>query len=57
MAKEVRKFCVHCGESLAQRTFREHARVYYDSISQSWTKKRRTDSDDEQDGDAITEVR
>lgn len=43
MAKEVRKFCTHCEESLAPRTYREHARLYYDTNSHSWTKKRRVD--------------
>ena len=41
-----RKFCVHCEESLAPRTFREHARLHYDPDSHSWSKKRRLDSDE-----------
>ena len=39
MAGVSRKFCAHCEELLAPRTFREHQRLYYDSESHSWTKK------------------
>lgn len=39
MAGVPRKFCAHCEELLAPRTFREHQRLYYDSMSHSWTKK------------------
>lgn len=39
MAGVPRKFCAHCEELLAPRTFREHQRLYYDSESRSWTKK------------------
>ena len=45
MAGEVRKFCMHCEESLAPRTFREHVRLYYDTTSHSWTKKRKRDAE------------
>ena len=45
-----RKFCAHCEESLAPRTFREHARLYYDPNSHSWTKKRKLDSDELNEG-------
>lgn len=47
MAKEVRKFCDHCEETLAPRTFREHARLYYDARSHIWTKKRKIGDPDE----------
>ena len=39
MAGVPRKFCAHCEELLAPRTFREHQRLYYDSESHSWTKR------------------
>ena len=39
MAGVSRKFCGHCMEMLASRTFREHQRLYFDSESNSWTKK------------------
>ena len=57
MSKEVRKYCGHCEEILAPRTFREHARLYYDINSHTWTKKRRVDVDDELgDSDIHTHV-
>lgn len=43
-----RKFCPHCGQTLAPRTFREHHRLFYDAVSCTWTKKRRVNSHDEQ---------
>ena len=39
MARVPRKFCAHCEEMLAPRTFREHQRLYYDRESHSWTKR------------------
>lgn len=44
MAGEIRKYCLHCEESLAPRTYREHVRLYYDSNSHSWTKKKKSDA-------------
>ena len=36
-----RKFCQHCEEYLAPRTFREHLRIFYDGNSHTWTKRRK----------------
>ena len=46
MAGVPRKFCAHCEELLAPRTFREHQRLYYDSESHSWTKKMKKSAED-----------
>ena len=40
-----RKLCGHCGEKLAARTYREHVRLYYDAVTQSWRKKRKHDDE------------
>ena len=42
MAARIRKLCPHCDEILAPRTYREHIRLYYDTDSHTWTKKRKT---------------
>lgn len=39
MSKEIRKVCPHCEERLAPRTLREHARLFFDARSRTWTKK------------------
>ena len=39
MAGVSRKFCEHCEEMLAPRTFREHLRLYYDGESHTWRKR------------------
>ena len=45
MAGISRKFCAHCEEMVAPRTFREHLRLYYDGESHSWRKRmKRSDS-------------
>lgn len=43
MAGLTRKLCIHCGEMLAPRTYREHVRLYYDESSHTWTKRRRVE--------------
>lgn len=40
-----RDWCPHCEESVAQRTYNEHFRLYYNSVQQSWAKKPRIDAD------------
>jgi len=40
-----RYWCPHCEESVAQRTYNEHFRLYYNSDQQSWAKKPRIEVD------------
>lgn len=44
MSKEMRKVCPHCEERLAPRTLREHARLFFDARSRTWTKKKKISS-------------
>ena len=39
-------FCLHCGIYVARKTFRMHKRVYYDSDTDQWIKKKALDTGD-----------
>lgn len=45
----VRRFCEHCEETLAPRTFREHCRLFYDTNTSTWTKKMKMNSTDHEE--------
>lgn len=49
MASETRRYCPHCDQRLAPRTFREHLRLYYDDSSRTWTKRRKVSFNAEAD--------
>lgn len=49
MAGETRRYCPHCDQRLAPRTFREHLRLYYDDSSRTWMKRRKVGFDAEAD--------
>ena len=39
-----RKICPHCNVLLSRKAFEAHRRLYYDSIAQTWVKKRCSES-------------
>ena len=55
MSGNTRRFCPHCEETLASRTFREHLRLYYDADSHTWTKRRRVDLSNDADQQQLQE--
>ena len=54
MSEARRLFCPHCEESLALRTYREHVRLFCDTVSHTWTKKRKSGSEEE-DPDVVSD--
>ena len=36
-------FCPHCGGEVAKKTYQTHKRLYYDSDTDQWVKRKATD--------------
>ena len=41
-----RQFCPHCSQTLSTKTYKAHKRLYFDSNSNSWIKRRKADPED-----------
>ena len=41
-----RQFCPHCSQTLLTKTYKAHKRLYFDSGSNSWIKRRKADPED-----------
>ena len=41
--REDEVFCPHCGVEVAKKTFKTHKRLYYDSNTDQWVKRRTTE--------------
>ena len=39
-------FCPHCGALVSRKTYRMHKRLYYDSDTEQWIKRKALDSGD-----------
>ena len=47
MDERKRVHCIHCGEFVSKKTFLAHKRIYYDSDSDQWIKKKELDPENE----------